>query len=348
MRSKFIGFCLVAGLLSVVGCAPKPAQTRIAFGSCSDQAKPQPVLKLVVQRRPDVFIYLGDNIYGDSEDPAELKAKYAQLAARPEFVELKRHVPLLATWDDHDYGMNDAGREYVSKAESKSLLLDFFDVPRESERRRHEGVYGSEIIRAGKRSVQIILLDCRTFRDSLSRFTQDMKRPAGFFYDPDYVPHSHSGSTLLGEVQWQWLERQLRQPADVRIVASGTQLGISYNGYEAWANFPHEQQRMFDLIRRTRAAGVVFISGDVHYAEISRLEPDGLYPLHDITSSGLTQTWDFATPNTNRIEGPVMDNNFGQITIDWQRDPVIRMEIIDVRGNQRIEHSVRLSSLMPK
>lgn len=337
----------MAGVLSALGCAAQPMQTRIAFGSCSDQAKPQPVLRLVVARRPDVFVYLGDNIYGDSEDPAELKAKYDQLAARPEFEELRSNVRLLATWDDHDYGLNDAGKEHTRKEESKQLFLDFFNVPADSDRRQHQGIYGSEILRAGDRRVQIILLDCRTFRDPLIRFEKDQKRPEGFFYDPDYIPHEKPGPTLLGEAQWQWLESQLRQPADVRIIASGTQFGISYNGYEAWANFPREQQRMLDLIRKTRAAGVVFISGDVHYAEISRLASDGPYPIYDITSSGLTQTWDFATPNANRIEGPVMDNNFGQLTIEWQGDPLLRMEIFDAGGNQRIEYTIRLSELSP-
>src|SRR5687767_1275674 len=101
-----------------------------------------------------------------------------------------------------------------------------------------------------------------------------------------------------------------------------------------------------ELVKQTRAGGMLFISGDVHYGEISKLQADGLYPIYDVTSSGITSTWHFATPNENRIEGPVMDNHFGLITIDWnQKDPVIKMEIWDVRGNQRVEYTIRLSEI---
>ena len=70
----------------------------------------------------------------------------------------------------------------------------------------------------------------------------------------------------------------------------------------------------YDLIKKNKANGVVFITGDVHYSEISKLETD-FYPIYDFTSSGLSSTWHFATPNKNRIEGPIMDNHFGLITI---------------------------------
>jgi len=133
--------------------------------------------------------------------------------------------------------------------------------------------------------------------------------------------------------------------ADLRLIASGSQFGIEFNGYEAWANFPHEQKRMLDLIKKTKAEDLLFLSGDVHYAEISRLDEPGLYPMYDITSSGITSTWDFATPNKNRIEGPVMDNHFGLLTIEWKKDPVIFMQIIDKNNNSRIEYKINASEL---
>jgi alkaline phosphatase D len=84
----------------------------------------------------------------------------------------------------------------------------------------------------------------------------------------------------------------------------------------------------------------------VHYAEISKLAYPGLYPIYDVTASGITSTWHFATPNSNRIEGPVMDNHFGLLTIDWaKKDPDIKMEIWDIRDNQRVEYSIKLSSI---
>ena len=136
------------------------------------------------------------------------------------------------------------------------------------------------------------------------------------------------------------------KPADLRLVCSGSQFGIEYNGYEAWANFPHEQKKFLELIKKTKANGVLFLTGDVHYGEISKLEEPGLYPVYDFTSSGLSSTWHFATPNKNRIEGPIMDNHFGLLTIAWKkRNPVIKMEIWDTNNNQRVEHSIRLNEI---
>lgn len=103
---------------------------------------------------------------------------------------------------------------------------------------------------------------------------------------------------------------------------------------------------MLDLIRRTRAEGVLFISGDVHYAELSRLDAPELYPIYDLTSSELSSTWHFATPNAQRLEGPIMENRFGIIDLNWaDADPRITLEIWDVRGTRRIQRVLRLSEL---
>ena len=89
----------------------------------------------------------------------------------------------------------------------------------------------------------------------------------------------------------------------------------------------------------------MFLTGDVHYAEISRFKEEGLYPIYDVTASGITSTWSFATQNKNRIEGPVMDNHFGLLTITWEQDPQIRMEIIDKNRNSRIEYTIMGSEI---
>lgn len=332
--------------LSLAAQKTLPLPSRIAFGSCAEETKPQPVLDLVVKHRPDIFIYLGDNIYGDTQDMNVLRAKYDSLAAKPEFQRLKKNVKLFATWDDHDYGWNDSGKYYPYKKESKEIFLDFFDEPKNSSRRNHEGVYTSYLFEGNGRRIQLILLDNRTFRSDLRIYRGELSHQDKYFYPLDYFPQEIEDSTLLGAEQWKWLEDELKKPADLRLIGSGSQFGITFNGYEAWANFPHEQKRFLELIKKTRASGVLFLSGDVHYAEISKLESAGLYPIYDITASGITSTWLFATPNDNRIEGPVMENHFGLLSVDWnKKDPEIKMEIWDVRDNQRIEHTIKLSEI---
>lgn len=324
----------------------KAQVTRIAFGSCAHQDRPQPLLKMAATYRPDRFIFLGDNIYGDTDNMDTLRAKYQRWGSKSEYKQLAATTNILATWDDHDFGRNDAGRHYPYKEESKNIFLDFFREPLHSERRKHKGIYHVEYLQVDDRKVQIILLDNRTFRDDVLIYDSTAVLPRkNYFYPLDYKPHTSKDSTLLGQEQWEWLEQQLRQPADLRILCGGTQFGVEYNGYEAWANYPHEQERLCRLIRDTRAEGVLFISGDVHYGEISRLRSPGLYPLYDITSSGITSTWDFATPNRNRIEGPVMDNNIGMLTIRWEKDPIIEMELIDDSGNSRSSYIIKRSQL---
>lgn len=320
--------------------------SRIAFGSCGHQEHPLPVLDVVVKHQPNLFIFLGDNIYGDTRDMNVLREKYQLLGNKPSFQNLKKNVPLIATWDDHDYGKNDAGKEYDFKVESKEIFLDFFNEPKDSERRKHEGIYTSYMYETNGKKLQIILIDNRTFRDNVKPYTGQYKSDKRYFYNLDYAPHTDSTKAFLGEEQWKWLETELSKPADVRIIGSGSQFGIEFNGYEAWANFPHEQKRFLNLIKKTRASGVIFISGDVHYAEISKLNEPGMYPVYDVTSSGLSSTWRFACPNKNRVEGPVMENHFGMISIDWNATvPKIKMEIWDVNDNQRIEKSIELSEI---
>ncbi len=319
---------------------------KVAFGSCGSQNNPLPIFDVAVKHKPNLFLFLGDNIYGDTKDMGVLQKKYDQLAAKPTFQNLKKNVPIIATWDDHDYGWNDTGRHYPFKKESKEMFLRFFDEPQNSERRQHEGIYTSYFYTVKGKKIQIILLDNRTFRDDLLPYRNEFKEDKRYFYELDYAPHTGEDSTFLGEQQWAWLEKELSKPADVRLIGSGSQFSIEFNGYEAWANFPHEQKRMLDLIKKTRANGVVFLTGDVHYAEISKLSAEGIYPIYDITSSGLSSTWHFATPNKNRIEGPIMENHFGLLSIDCRKkEPILLMEIYDISDNQRIEYKVKLNDL---
>ncbi len=336
-----------------LNCSFSQELTKIAFGSCAHQGDSLFILNDVVKHKPDYFVFLGDNIYADTYNVDTLKSYYEKLKAKTAYQNLKRNTKIIATWDDHDYGMNDIGKYYDCKKESKEIFLDFFEEPLISARRFHEGIYTSyrsEVKLGGNitKKIQFIVLDERTFRSNLSQYDFEIDtlifKDKRYFYDLDYVPQISTDSTILGKDQWIWLENELKKEADIRIICSGTQFGIEYNGYESWANFPAEKEKMVDLILKTKAKGVIFISGDVHYSEISKNESAGMYPIYDITSSGLSETWKFATPNKNRIEGPIMDNNFGLLTLDWKKLD-IKMEIWDKKGNQRIEYTIPFSDL---
>jgi len=317
---------------------------KIAFGSCGHQDKSLSILENAALKKPDYFIFLGDNIYLDTRDTSIMRKEYAKLKANSSFQKIKSATKILATWDDHDFGEDDAGKYYPLKKESKEIFLDFFEEPKNSERYKHDGIYISYLIRKKCKRIQIILLDTRTFRSNLARFSKEMSKDSIFNYDMLYIPQTNLDSTILGYEQWVWLENELQKKADVRIICSSTQFGISYNGYESWANFPKEQEKMLALLQKTKANGVFFISGDVHYAELSKMENQLTYPIYDLTASGLTQSWHFATPNKNRIAGPVMENHFGLLDFNLTRKKV-SLKIIDRDNQLSINHVLDLREL---
>ena len=163
-------FCLVASmtLLAEVHARGDDALlTRIAFGSCAKQDKPQPIWDAVVEMQPQLFVLLGDNIYGDTADMDVLRAKYSLLGNQSGYRKLKQTCPVVATWDDHDYGADDSGANYPKKRESQQIFLDFFEAPPDDPRRSHEGVYSASVFGPVGKQVQLILLDTRYFRSPL-------------------------------------------------------------------------------------------------------------------------------------------------------------------------------------
>ena len=310
----------------------------IAFGSCAKQTRKQPAWERMLEQKPDLFIFTGDCVYADTHDPKNLRDAFAKLDAIPGFQKLRKDVPLLATWDDHDYGLNDEGEENPAKEAAQGVFLDFLKVADDSPRREREGVYHAETFTEGDKTLQVIMLDSRYFRSAL-KSTGTRSR-----YEPDPDPEK----TMLGEEQWKWLEETLQEPADLRIITSSIQVIPEEHPFEKWGNFPAEKQRFFDLLKSAEANGVILISGDRHMSEISEQDDAIGYPLIEVTSSGLTQAGGGSNEeNPHRVGGIYRKRNYGVITIDWAaEDPLIGLGIRDaVNGEMMVEHSVKLSEL---
>lgn len=318
--------------------------SRIAFGSCVHQDRPQPIWEAVNAANPDVFVFLGDNIYGDSEDPAVLQAKYAQLGAVPGFQQLRRQTEVVAIWDDHDYGVNDGGIGFPAKEASRQLMLDFWGEPADTPRRsRADGIYTSYLYGEPGKTVQLILLDLRWNRTELRQITDSNKRAARL--EQDMGPYDASlepGATMLGEAQWQWFQQQLQVDADLRIIGSSIQLLADFTGWESWANFPADRQRFFNLLQTSVVVPTVIISGDTHWSEFSRIDNSGLpFPLVEMTASGLTEEWHEISPNRHRVGEAFAQANFGLMEIDWSvQPPAVTMQIRGVDGNILIDQMV--------
>ena len=328
--------------------APHPALatplSRIAFGSCANQDKDQPIWEAILDARPDLFIFLGDNIYADTRDPAVMRAKYAKLAAKPGFRRLRDTVPICAIWDDHDYGENDAGGDYPMKAESRRQFCDFWGEPADSPRRSREGIHAAYHFGPAGRQVQIILPDLRWNRTPIRKLDgvdykswAAAKTLSGQAVPGPYARDPDPAATMLGEAQWAWLEHQLSQTADLRLLASSLQVLADFAGWEGWINYANDHQRLFDSLRRTRAERLFCISGDTHYGEISKLSVNTPYPIWDVTSSGLTEVWPVTPPNALRQGNVLREQNFGLIMIDWTLPaPRVLVEVRDVKGQPRL------------
>lgn len=329
-----------------VMAAAAPVVDTIAIGSCLRQHEPQPIWDSIIDVQPDLFVFMGDNVYADTDDMEIKRMEYEQLSAQPGYQRLRSMCPILATWDDHDYGWNDAGAEYPMKSESQQIFQEFFNISRTSPLRSRPGVYDVRVYGVGGKRVQVILLDTRYFRGPLKRGQPSKACRRGV-----YLPNEDPEATMLGEAQWQWLGGQLRLPAEVRIIVSSIQVIPEQHCKEKWANLPRERTRLFELIGDTKAGGVIFISGDRHLAEISALagSPAG-YRLYELTSSGLNSAG-AGEGEVNRYRltpDNFRGDNFGTIRIDWRGpDPQLALQIRDVAGRVVMEQRLRLSELQP-
>lgn len=342
----FLPGLLLAIALPPLSVGAQKIVDEIAFGSCLKKVE-HPMLDRALTLPMDLFVFLGDNIYADTEDMGVMRAKYDALKTSHFFRELRARVPILATWDDHDFGANDAGADYPKRLAAKEEFLRWIDEPADSPRRGREGVYDAHIFGPPGKRVQVILLDTRYFRSPLKRVPKAEQKLVG----GAYIPNPDTSTTLLGDTQWSWLKEQLFQPAELRLIASSIQFVSEFSGAEAWANLPHEKQRMLQLLRETRAGGVLFLSGDRHWCELSRMDGPLGYPLYDLTASALTEKHPRGTPSENRyraIPKTYHDVNVGHLRIDWEAvDPMITWKIVDLAGLAQIEHTLRLSELQP-
>ena len=320
---------------------PKPLNTNkslttIAFGSCNKQYKPQPLWESIVQNEPDLWIWLGDNIYGDTKNMDGLKRKYDLQNSNKEYQKLLKANPIIGIWDDHDYGTNDSDKNFPEKLESKDLLLEFLDVPGDAAVRKREGVYQSYTLGEVGKKAKIILLDGRYFRDELEKDNSLKKR---------YIPNKTGD--ILGEAQWQWLSQELSDTSiALNIIGCGIQFIPKDHRFEKWANFPKARKRLFNLLEEKQPKGAILLSGDRHIAEISKIKLEALpYDLYDITTSGLTHSWEDIGEEYNelRVDDKMTgEKNFGIMQIDWNSQPLkVKVEIRGLENKLHFDQEIQ-------
>ena len=301
---------------------------KIGFGSCLTQERSMPIFNTIKTENYDLFIMLGDNVYGDSEREDLLELREAYDKQRQNFDSFNFNFPFEAIWDDHDYGLNDAGKEYAFKEDAEQLFLDFWNIPEDDIRRARPGLYFEWIENIDGITVQMLFLDTRFFRDEL--LPTDERGAPG---KERYLPQTDTSTSMLGDVQWSWLEQKMATEVDHRIIVSSIQFLAMGHGWEAWKTMPHERQRLIDLIDQSSSDSVLFISGDRHRGGLYQLTSASGKNIVEMTSSSLNLSFtNDEEAGPLRVGPTFVQENYGEILLDKQLNK-LTVNLKDNQGN---------------
>jgi len=323
--------------------APAP-DFEAMFGSClyvNEEAYDRPgrpygseheILLAMAARRPDLMLWLGDNLYTREADffsPTGLAARYRHDRALPELQPLLAATSHYATWDDHDYGPNNSDLSYSLKATALELFGMYWPGL----------VYGTPetpgvFQQVSWGDVDFFLLDDRWYR-------KPNEWPAG----PD--------KTMLGRAQMEWLKAGLLSSKAVfKVIANGNQVLNANSRYETMTNFT-DTEEILAWIAANRIDGVLFLSGDRHHSELIRIVRPGVYPLYDFTSSSITAGVHVMKPtdpeysNPLRVDGTLlMEHSFGVLRFSGPRDGRrVTLQACGVDGRARWERTITREEL---
>lgn len=347
--------------------------SKIAFGSCHKRKYSNRngvnVWNSIAKEEASAFVWTGDAVYPPNKGVAslsQLSHEYDQMRTNgtlgykqmllPDETAGKPPFGIYGTWDDHDFGANDVGKEMTDRQARRKLYMDqFLQYPGSLQEKLEPraGVYHSVDLvfdDLSNRIVKVIILDTRWNRDYHCIPSVATKIPLGnaiacltrWFVAGVGSICDTSKSTILGEEQWKWLEQELESStAPVNIIVSSIQVLSTNPAMEGWGHFPEEQERLLQLLNTftaTKKAGVVILSGDVHHAEI--LDPTAIvnvkkHSFFEITSSGLTHSCQgpFYGPLCEPLVQAYSEHrrtksdyflglNYGTLEVDWHKQRV--------------------------
>jgi alkaline phosphatase D len=289
----------------------------------------------MAKERAAFMVWLGDEWYTREVDYYSEWGLYYRAQhdrAQPILQPFLRSMPQIAMWDDHDYGPNDIGKNYILKDISRDIWKKYWCNPSYGE--NGQGTYTM----TSYGDVDIFLTDDRWWRSA-----DNTKDSIGDFPNPE--------KEMLGQQQMEWLKNSLLySQATFKIVALGSQALNPVSPYERWANYPAEYQEFLDFIHDNKINGVVFLTGDRHHSEIIKVDRPDSYPLYDITVSPLTSgTHTFGGPEKNnpyRVVGIDEKQNYARFSFSGKRNErKLTVEFFGVKGDKLGDWSISENDL---
>lgn len=323
----------------------EPPDFQALFGSCLYVNEPPydrpgqayggdyEILAAMADKRPELMLWLGDNVYTREVDfgtPGGILRRYWHDRALPELQRLLAVTSHYATWDDHDFGPDNSDGSYPLKDAS----LEAFTLYWPSVRYGAPGIPGV-FQKVSWADVDFFLLDDRYHRK------------------PDHWPDGPD-KRMLGQAQLEWLKESLVfSLATFKVVVLGNQVLNPMSRLEALSRYPVELEELLGFLRERRIEGVLFLSGDLHFSELIRLQPPGLYPLYDFTSSPLTagvyvpKPDDPMSANPHRVPGTMLtERSFGMLRFEGPRaGRQVRLRAYDKAGALKWERVIPRSEL---
>ncbi len=273
------------------------------------------IFETMAKTPADFNIWLGDNWYYREVDYTSvwgLKNRASHDRAVPILQKLMASMPQYAIWDDHDFGPNDAGRNYIFKNESRAIFNDYWLNPTSGENK--EGIY--TMMNYG--DVDFFLLDDRFFRSDVNladTINEKVNEDKAYF----------------GKLQLNWLKNSLLfSKATFKIIVTGNQVLNPINNYECVQHYPKEYNDLIDFLSNQKINGVVFLTGDRHHSEVIEMQRANDYPLYDITISPLTS-------GVGKVSGKELDNPFRVVNTLIEAQNFGKISFFGSKGNRTMK-----------
>jgi alkaline phosphatase D len=294
------------------------------------------IFEAMAKEKAAFMLWLGDNWYTREADYSSdwgLWYRASRDRSMPVIQNFLKSMSQYAIWDDHDYGPNNSGKEYVFKKETKKIFDTFWCNPPTNA--DSEGNY----TQFNYNDLDFFLMDDRTFRSS-----DKLKDSINGAPNPD--------KHMWGPTQLDWLKNQLaNSEAPFKIIANGSPVLNGYNKHDCLIHFPVEFNELIQFIIDERIRGVLFLTGDRHHSEIVGKKLSDSYTLYDIVNSSLTarisKVSDYEKTNPELIMDSIVEqNNYTRISVSGKtKARKLKFEFMDAKGNKLKEWEISETQL---